>query len=106
VQTFQNEEMTVRGASVLIESFPGDGRSYSITSKIIVPDAHKEASRLGKVLALGTGRLQDGRTWTFSVKVGDVVWCPRYPSSWQSVDKMRGIMKEAEILAIVEVKNG
>jgi chaperonin GroES len=105
-------EINPLGDRVQVEGFFDDyrGSPLSLTpSKIVIPDIAKEPSRLAKVVALGDGRLQDGTQYEFSVKVGDLVLCQRYPKTGAGV-KWRGkdlfFMSETEILARVEVSNG
>jgi co-chaperonin GroES (HSP10) len=103
------EEMTLllRGDRVQVEGFFDDYRGSPLLShsSIIIPDIAKEPSRLAKVVAIGDGRLQDGTQHVFSVKVGDLVLCQRYPKTGAGV-KWHGnelfFMSETEILAKVE----
>jgi co-chaperonin GroES (HSP10) len=98
---------------VHIESFPDDYRKasldYNLTQTLIIPDFAKEPSRLAKVLALGSGDMQDGERYEFSVEPGDIVLCPRYPQSCQVIKRSNGevitVMREEEIIAKV-VTNG
>lgn len=86
---------------VLLESFPDDLRGAPIgkQSRIIIPEAYKESSRLAKVLAIGPEVAQSG-----DVKPGDTVLCNRYPQSawafeWQGKEIVS--VKAEEILAKV-----
>lgn len=95
---------------VRIESFPEDFRNaplnYNLIQTIVIPDCAKEPSRLGKVLALGNGRMQNGEHYEFSVQVGDVVLTNRYPQSGKSFkhgDEEVFLMRESEILAVVNL---
>lgn len=107
-------EITLRGDRVQIESLQDDIRGWPInlslkSRTIIAPPHHAEASRLGKVVAIGDGRLSDGEQHEFSVKVGDIVLCQRYPASGNAVKwcgKNLFFMSETEILAKIEVTNG
>lgn len=68
---------------------------------IIIPDAAKEKAQTGKVVAVGTGKvLSDGKMQQMQVKVGDVVFLPKYAGTEANKDHI--IIKEDEILGIVE----
>jgi len=97
---------------VQIESFPDDIRCWPVNiamqqSMIVAPQLYAEPSRFGKVVAIGDGKLKDGRQHRFEVAVGDIVLCTRYPQSGNTV-KWEGTelfaMREIEILAIITTK--
>lgn len=68
---------------------------------LYIPDVAKEKAQTGKVIAVGTGKvLQDGTVQKMNVKVGDVVFLPKYAGTEASKDHI--IIKEDEILGIVE----
>ena len=68
---------------------------------IIIPDMAKEKAQTGKVVAVGAGRiLTDGKVLPMQVKVGDVVFLPKYAGTEASGEHV--IIKEDEILGIVE----
>ena len=98
-----------------IESMPDDIRGWPLDTAlrqrmIIAPQMFSEPSRLGKVVALGDGKLKDGRQHRFEVAVGDIVLCTRYPKTghtvpWQGTGLF--VMREVEILAkLTETANG
>jgi len=67
---------------------------------IIIPDAAKEKTQLGKVVAVGKGRLlADGNLVPLLVKVGDVVYYSKYAGN-DAGERML-IVREDEILGIV-----
>ena len=70
---------------------------------IIIPDSAKEKPQEGKVIAVGTGKIdEDGKKVPFNVKVGDVVLMPKYGGTEVKVDgREYQIMREDDILAIV-----
>lgn len=70
---------------------------------IIIPDTAKEKPQEGKVIALGTGKLDDeGNTIPFNVKKDDIVLMPKYGGTEVKVKgKEYQIMREDDILAIV-----
>ncbi len=68
---------------------------------LYIPDVAKEKAQTGKVIAVGTGKvLSDGTVQKMSVKVGDVVFLPKYAGTEANKDHI--IIKEDEILGIVE----
>ena len=69
-------------------------------SGIIIPDVAKEKTHTGKVVAVGPGRLADGKVIPMSVKVGDVVFLPKYAGTEASKEHI--IIKEEEILGVIE----
>lgn len=70
---------------------------------IIIPDSAKERPQEGKVIALGTGKLDDdGKIVAFNVKVDDVVLMPKYGGTEVKMDgKVYQIMREEDILAVI-----
>jgi chaperonin GroES len=71
---------------------------------IIIPDTAKEKPMQGKVIALGTGKLDEkGVKIPFNVKKGDKVLMPKYGGAEIKLDdKKYQIMREEDILAIIE----
>ena len=72
-------------------------------SGIVLPDNATEKPDQGEVLAVGPGRVEDGKTIALTVKVGDRVLFGKY--SGQTV-KVEGeevlVMKEDDLFAVVE----
>ena len=70
---------------------------------IIIPDSAKEKPTEGKVIAVGTGKLDDnGKKIAFNVKVGDRVLMPKYGGTEVKFDgKEYQIMREEDILGII-----
>ena len=71
---------------------------------IVLPDSAKEKPLMGKIIAVGEGKLLDnGSRAKLSVKKNDVVLFGRYGGSDVEVDGVEyKIMRESEILGIVE----
>jgi chaperonin GroES len=71
---------------------------------IVLPDSAKERPLMGKIIAVGEGKLLDnGSRAKLSVKKNDVVLFGKYGGSDVEVDDIEyKIMRESEILAIVE----
>lgn len=70
---------------------------------IIIPDSAKEKPQEGKVIAVGTGKLdEDGKKIPFNVKVGDTVLMPKYGGTEVKMGgKEYQIVREDDILAII-----
>jgi chaperonin GroES len=70
---------------------------------IIIPDSAKEKPQEGKVIAVGTGKLDDnGKKIPFNVKKGDIVLMPKYGGTEVKLDgKEYQIMREDDILAVI-----
>jgi len=71
---------------------------------IIIPDAAKEKPQEGKIVAVGSGRVnKKGERIPMDVKVGDRVLFGRYAGMEMKVDGVEHVfMREDEILCIVE----
>jgi chaperonin GroES len=86
---------------VLVKRVEEEARS---AGGIIIPDSAKEKPLRGKVLAIGSGKLQDdGSLRPLAVKEGDLVLFGKYAGT---EIKMNGeeqtILREDDILGIVE----
>ena len=70
---------------------------------IIIPDSAKEKPQQGKVIAVGTGKVDDsGSKIPFNVKEGDTVLMPKYGGTEIKIDdKAYQIMREDDILGII-----
>ncbi len=70
---------------------------------IIIPDSAKEKPQEGKVIAVGTGKIDDnGKKVPFNVKKGDIVLMPKYGGTEVKLDgKEYQIMREDDILAVI-----
>ncbi|MBW2076077.1 MAG: co-chaperone GroES [Deltaproteobacteria bacterium] len=71
---------------------------------IIIPDTAKEKPQEGKVIAIGSGRLdEDGKRISPDVKKGDRVLFGKYAGNEITIDGVEHIiMREEDILAIVK----
>ena len=73
------------------------------TGGIIIPDSAKEKPQEGKVLAIGTGKREDGKVIPMDVKTGDRILFAKYAGSEVKVDGEDVIiLREEEILAVCE----
>lgn len=70
---------------------------------IIIPDSAREKPQEGKVIAVGTGKIdKEGNKVPFNVKKGDIVLMPKYGGTEVKLDrKTYQIMREEDILAII-----
>jgi chaperonin GroES len=70
---------------------------------IIIPDTAKEKPMEGKVIAVGTGRLEkDGKRIPLEVKVGDRVLFGKYAGTEIKIDDNdHVILREDEVLGII-----
>jgi chaperonin GroES len=70
---------------------------------IIIPDTAKEKPQEGKIIAVGTGKLDDdGKVIPFNVKRNDIVLMPKYGGTEVKLDdKTYQIVREDDILAVI-----
>jgi chaperonin GroES len=70
---------------------------------IIIPDSAKEKPQEGKVIAVGRGRLEDGKLIPLDVKVGDKILFTKYSGNEVKIEgEEHLLLKEDEILGILE----
>lgn len=68
---------------------------------LVIPSTAKEKAQIGKVLAIGAGRLTpEGKTMPLAVKVGDQVFFAKYSGTDAGNDCL--IIREEDVLGIVE----
>ena len=74
------------------------------TGGIIIPDTAKEKPTTGKVIAIGTGKIDEkGNKVPFNVKPGDKVLMPKYGGTEVKLDgKEYQIMREEDILGVIK----
>ena len=70
---------------------------------LYIPDAAKEKPMQAKVIALGTGKIDDkGNRVPFDVKVGDIVLTSKYGGSEiKFEDQEYKILNSSDILAVI-----
>lgn len=72
-------------------------------SGIVLPDTAKEKPQEGVIVAVGTGRLEDGKRVPLDVREGDKVIYSKYAGTEVKYgEKEYLILKENDILAIIE----
>ena len=71
---------------------------------IIIPDTAKEKPMEGKVIAVGSGRLEkDGKRSPLEVKKGDTVLFGKYAGTEIKIDDVEHvILREDEVLGIID----
>ena len=70
---------------------------------IFLPDTAKEKPQEAEVVALGTGKNDEGEIVEFSVKVGDKVLISKYGGTEVKIDGDEClILSESDILGIIE----
>jgi chaperonin GroES len=78
--------------------------SETVKGGIIIPDTAKEKPQEGKVVAVGSGRIDDnGKRVALEVKKGDLILMGKYTGTEVKIDDVEHIiMREDEVLAIIE----
>lgn len=88
------------GDRVVIEAI---AKEETTASGIVLPDTAKEKPQEGRVVAVGSGRIENGERVPLEVKEGDKVIFSKYAGTEVEVgDKELLIMRESDILAIIQ----
>jgi chaperonin GroES len=70
---------------------------------LIIPDTAKEKPQEGKVVAVGSGKREDGKVIPLDVKTGDRILFGKYSGSEIKLDgEEHLIMREEDILGVLE----
>ncbi|SFU83406.1 co-chaperone GroES [Alicyclobacillus macrosporangiidus] len=78
-------------------------REEKTASGIVLPDTAKEKPQEGEVIAVGPGRMEDGKRVPLEVKVGDRVIYSKYAGTEVKVDgEELLILRESDLLAVIE----
>lgn len=73
---------------------------------IVLPDSAKEKPQQGKILAVGSGKIDEGQRIPLEVKVNDVIIFSKYAGDDIKVDgEELKIISESDVLAIVETSS-
>ena len=73
------------------------------SGSLIVPESAQDKPLLGKVIAIGNGKMADDESVTMQIEVGDLVLYSKYSGSEFKVDgKELTIIRQSDILAVVE----
>ena len=72
----------------------------AVKGGIIIPDSAKEKPQEGEVMAVGAGKIENGKRIPLDVKVGDRILFGKYTGSDIKIDDQEYlILREEEILA-------
>jgi chaperonin GroES len=70
---------------------------------IIIPDTAKEKPQEGRVVAVGSGRREDGKVVALDVKAGDRILFGKYAGSEIKLDgEEHLILREDDILGVID----
>jgi chaperonin GroES len=70
---------------------------------IIIPDTAKEKPQEGRVVAVGPGRLEEGKVIPLDVKTGDKILFGKYSGAEIKLDgEEHLILREDDILGVIE----
>ena len=70
---------------------------------IIIPDTAKEKPQEGRVVAVGPGRLEEGKVVPLDVKAGDKILFGKYSGAEIKLDgEEHLILREDDILGVIE----
>jgi chaperonin GroES len=73
------------------------------SSGIVIPDTAQEKPQRGEIVAVGSGRIEDGKTVPLEVSAGDVVIYAKYGGTEVRVEgEDLLVLRESDILAKVE----
>ncbi len=88
------------GDRVVLKPLP---REEMTKSGIVLPDTAKEKPQEGEVIAVGPGRIEEGKRQALDVKVGDKVLYAKYAGTeFKLDDDELLILSEKDILAVME----
>jgi len=88
------------GDRVILKRIEEEGKSKG---GIIIPDTAKEKPQEARVVAVGKGKVEEGKVIPLEVKVNDLVLFGKYSGSEIRIDGGDHlILREEDILAIVE----
>lgn len=88
------------GDRVIVEPV---AKEETTASGIILPETAKEKPQEGVIIAVGSGRIEDGKRLPLEVKEGNKVIYSKYAGTEVKFgDKELLIMRENDILAILE----
>ena len=69
---------------------------------LYIPDTAKEKPQQGEIVAVGPGRVEDGKRVPMEVKVGDKVLYGKYSGTEVTLDgEQRLILRESDVLAVI-----
>src|ERR1700754_3260135 len=69
---------------------------------LFIPDTAKEKPQQGEIIAIGSGKYEDGKLVPMTVKVGDKVLYGKYSGTEVTIDnEARLILRESDFLAVI-----
>ena len=78
-------------------------KETTLPSGIVIPETAKEKPQEGKIIAVGPGKMDEGKVVSMTIKVGDIVMYKKWGGTEIKVDgKDMLLVKEEDVLAIVE----
>lgn len=87
------------GDRVIVEALPKEEKT---ASGIVLPETAKEKPQEGKVIAVGSGRIENGQKIALELKEGDSVIFSKYAGTEVKFEgKEYLIMRESDILAVL-----
>lgn len=87
------------GDKVVVEPSEGEEKTKS---GIVLPDTAKEKPQEGKIVAVGSGRYEEGKRIPLEVRVGDTVIYSKYGGTEVKVEETEYlILSESDILAVM-----
>ena len=76
--------------------------SEQMRGGLYIPDTAKEKPQQGEVIAVGGGRVEDGKRVEMELKVGDKVLYGKYSGTEVTVENEQYlILRESDVLAVV-----
>jgi chaperonin GroES len=76
--------------------------SEQMRGGLYIPDTAKEKPQQGEVVAVGPGKVEDGKRVEMELKVGDKVLYGKYSGTEVTLDDQQYlILRESDVLAIV-----
>jgi chaperonin GroES len=76
--------------------------SEQMRGGLYIPDTAKEKPQQGEIMAVGSGRVEDGKRVEMELKVGDKVLYGKYSGTEVTVEgEQYLILRESDVLAVV-----
>ena len=76
--------------------------SEQMRGGLYIPDTAKEKPQQGEIIAVGQGKVEDGKRIEMELKVGDKVLYGKYSGTEVTVDNEQYlILRESDVLAVI-----
>jgi len=70
---------------------------------IIIPDTAKEKPQQGEIIAVGKGKIEDGKLIPMELTVGDIILYGKYSGTEVTVDgESLLMMRESDVFAVIQ----